>query len=88
MDLTIALCSFRGNSKILATKPSTLPLLSLLIPTSFTKSGGGGGGSRQNFPSISKTVAPMNVEFVRHQRTSLNVSEMLRVVYIVITWLP
>ena len=35
-----------------------------------------------------KTVAPMNVKLCRVLETPLNVLEMLKVVYIVFTWLP
>ena len=54
----------------------TLPLPSLLVPTPFTNWGGGGG--RAESPAISKTVAPMNVNFCMVLETPLKVLEMLK----------
>ena len=51
----------------------TLPLASLLVPTPFT---GGGGGGSAGPPTISKTVAPMNLKFCGV--LEINVSEMLK----------
>ena len=49
----------------------TLPLPSLLVPTPFTK------GVEPTPQAISKTVAPMNVQFCKVLETPLKVLEML-----------
>ena len=46
-------------------KTLTLPFLSRLVPTPFTKEG------LARFPAISKTIAPMNLKFCRILETSL-----------------
>ena len=64
----------------------TISLTSLLVPTPFTKGGGGGGGrGLARPPAISKTVDPMNVKFCRD---IFERPRNVKVVYIVITWLP
>ena len=67
-------CSKRSNTaKLSLRKCLTLRFPSLLVPTPFTK-----GGSSLPPPTISKTIAPMNLKFCRVLETPFKVLEMLK----------